>query len=365
MEIKNDIHSLSSLSGLCTSLLLTLVFLPVISCTDDTNADDVDNRISFDVRVTQQVPQSAPGALPSATPVGGWKQSPSVNKDVLVLQSDQTPECLYLHPTVSDWEDKSAPAAGNNIQAFGIYAHVYNKHEKWDSSHQPGYLNNVKVKKQKEGMYFPDGIYYWPGANRNIRFTAYAPYDAESIVFDRDNVSGNMPGLHYTVPPEVTAQQDVMVAISGELPGDYNLPFSLPFQHILTGIRFVADEGGLPGEIKQIQIKGIDNEATYRLCPCGKYKPSGENGGWKDPCGKESYTATYTATSAVTSTATSIATGDAFLMIPQEIGDSGEIIISFRNGETSGELTFHAAIPEGTVWKMGRIITYHISDKPL
>lgn len=286
MEIKNDIHSLSSLSGLCTSLLLTLVFLPVISCTDDAHSDDMGERIRFDVCVTQQgwnTPKSAPGVLPSAAPVGGWKQSPSVNKDVLVLQSDQTPECLYLHSTVSDWEDKSAPAAGNNIQAFGIYAHVYNKHEKWDGSHRPDYLNNVKVRKQKESIYLPDVAHYWPGANRKIRFTAYAPYDTENIVFDRDIIFGNMPGLHYTVPPEVTAQQDVMVAISGELPGDYNQPFSLPFQHILTSIKFTTDDSGLPGEIKQIQIKGIDNEATYRLCPCGKYKPSGENGGWKDP----------------------------------------------------------------------------------
>lgn len=198
MEQRNIIHSLS---GLYT-LILTLV---PVSCTGDAHSDEMGERIRFDVCVKQQgwnTPQSAPGALPSATPVGGWKQSPSVNKDVLVLQSNQTPECLYLHPTVSDWEDKSAPAAGS-IQTFGIYAHVYNKHEKWDSSHQPGYLNNVKVKKQKEGMYFPDGIYYWPGANRNIRFTAYAPYDAESIVFDRDNVSGNMPGLHYTAPPKL------------------------------------------------------------------------------------------------------------------------------------------------------------------
>jgi len=135
--------------------------------------------------------------------------------------------------------------------SFGVLASVYSG--AWDeSSCFPDYMYNVMVTKSSSWT----TSYYWPGGGRNVCFFAYAPYNWEGIVLSGKDVAGT-PTITCSVPDDVPDQKDLLVAVSGEMPGNTSSTAPLNFRHVLTAVRFVTGDDMLAGRITKITLKNV------------------------------------------------------------------------------------------------------------
>ena len=142
---------------------------------------------------------------------------------VLPLQTEDGGRELYLHAFLSGSDragegrvlTRAAPVDGAGFyDAFGVLASVYSG--AWDeSSCFPDYMYNVGVTKASSWT----TSYHWPGGGRNVRFFAYAPYNWEGIVLSGKDVAGT-PAITCSVPDGVPDQKDLLMAVSGEMPGN-------------------------------------------------------------------------------------------------------------------------------------------------
>ena len=96
--------------------------------------------------------------------------------------------------------------------------------------------------------------YYWPPVG-TMKFFAVAPTDvvnAEGSTFAIPTVENiNVPTLTYTIPSEVAAQKDIMVAQSTVTCNGNNGPVDLKFEHLLAGVQFKV------GKMQFIKINSI------------------------------------------------------------------------------------------------------------
>ena len=185
---------------------------------------------------------------------------------VLPLQTEDGGRELYLHAFLSGSDragegrvlTRAAPVDGMGFyDSFGVLASVYSG--AWDeSSCFPDYMYNVMVTKSSSWT----TSYYWPGGGRNVRFFAYAPYNWEGIVLSGKDVAGT-PTITCSLPDDVPDQKDLLVAVSGEMPGNTSSTAPLNFRHVLTAVRFVTGDDMLPGRITKITLKNVYGKAVY------------------------------------------------------------------------------------------------------
>lgn len=114
-----------------------------------------------------------------------------------------------------------------------------------------------------EPYWKPDENYYWSGIHsENIRFFAYAPYNA-GVEFDTDRVlDGETAKFNYTTPADITQQIDLS-ADAITCPGDFRKTVPLQFHHILSQVNFSVGDPILAGTIHSIRVKGVKRKGTY------------------------------------------------------------------------------------------------------
>lgn len=272
---------------------------------------------------------------------------------VLPLQTEDGGRELYLHAFLSGSDragegrvlTRAAPVDGAGFyDAFGVLASVYSG--AWDeSSCFPDYMYNVGVTKASSWT----TSYHWPGGGRNVRFFAYAPYNWEGIVLSGKDVAGT-PAITCSVPDGVPDQKDLLVAVSGEMPGNTSSTAPLTFRHVLTAVRFVTGDDMLAGRITKITLKNVYGKAVY---PVGGTS-------WRDFGSVKSFS--QTPDKEVSGLpGEEITTGAAtFMMIPQQLPSGASIEIVYTDGLSSTSRTLRTSIA-GKSWPMGKTITYRIS----
>lgn len=272
---------------------------------------------------------------------------------VLPLQTEDGGRELYLHAFLSGSDragegrvlTRAAPVDGMGFyDSFGVLASVYSG--AWDeSSCFPDYMYNVMVTKSSSWT----TSYYWPGGGRNVRFFAYAPYNWEGIVLSGKDVAGT-PTITCSVPDDVQDQKDLLVAVSGEMPGNTSSTAPLNFRHVLTAVRFVTGDDMLAGRITKITLKNVYGKAVYLM------------GGtsWRDFGSVKSFS--QTPDKEVSGQPGEEITGGVttFMMIPQQLPSGASIEIVYTDGLSSTSRTLRTSIA-GKSWPMGKTITYRIS----
>lgn len=272
---------------------------------------------------------------------------------VLPLQTEDGGRELYLHAFLSGSDragegrvlTRAAPVDGMGFyDSFGVLASMYSG--AWDeSSCFPDYMYNVMVTKSSSWT----TSYYWPGGGRNVRFFAYAPYNWEGIVLSGKDVAGT-PTITCSVPDDVQDQKDLLVAVSGEMPGNTSSTAPLNFRHVLTAVRFVTGDDMLAGRITKITLKNVYGKAVYLM------------GGtsWRDFGSVKSFS--QTPDKEVSGQPGEEITGGVttFMMIPQQLPSGASIEIVYTDGLSSTSRTLRTSIA-GKSWPMGKTITYRIS----
>lgn len=281
---------------------------------------------------------------------------------VLPLQAADGGEGLYLHAMIADGIEVtgangqtdepqtrgSLVGADNFYDSFGVLASVYTGTWSEDSC-LPDYMYDVEVTEVSSWT----TSYYWPGAGRNIRFFAYAPYGGQGIVLS-DKTSAGTPSITYTIPTDVADQQDLLVAATSGMAGNTAAAAPLSFAHALTAVRFTTGDDMMSGRITKITLKGVYGSGSHTM-------------------GSDSWNG-YGATTDFSQTLAAAVDGSAnqeitpvaatFMMLPQTLPSGASIEVVYTDDLTSTQRTLTASIA-GSQWPMGRTVTYRISTSSI
>lgn len=281
---------------------------------------------------------------------------------VLPLQAADGGEGLYLHAMIADGIEVtgangqtdepqtrgSLVGADNFYDSFGVLASVYTGTWSEDSC-LPDYMYDVEVTEASAWT----TSYYWPGAGRNIRFFAYAPYGGQGIVLS-DKTSAGTPSITYTVPTDVADQQDLLVAATSGMAGNTVAAAPLSFAHALTAVRFTTGDDMMSGRITKITLKGVYGSGSHTM----------DSDSWNGYGATTDFSQTLAA--AVDGAANQEVTPVAatFMMLPQTLPSGASIEVVYTDDLTSTQRTLTASIA-GSQWPMGRTVTYRISTSSI
>lgn len=185
-----------------------------------------------------------------------------------------------------------------------------------------------------------------------MKFFAYAPKDNGQYVLSGSTHPGS-PTISVTIPSDVTDQKDLLVAQTAELAGNTNTAVALTFNHALTAVRFVCGDDMQGGTVKSVSLKNVYSKGTFNY----------ETRSWSDVDTPASFLQTLD--KSTTGTPEEVLTTDAqtFMMIPQTLPDGAQIEVVFTDyAGTDHTLT---ADIKGTVWPIGKTVTYKISSSSI
>ena len=332
------------------------VMLLISACSEDPTADNAlaGSELRFEVAGADgwQSPSPQSRAAEETTDAPEYA-------GVFTLQGETPADTLFLHATVADSIESGRPDAEEPqtratpvdkdtfYDSFGVLASAYT--ESWrEDSCRPDYMYDVEVTKASGWA----TNYFWPGGQQ-VRFFAYAPYGGPGIALSDKSAAGT-PEITYSVPSAVADQQDLCVAVTGDLTGSGNSTVPLTFGHVLTAVRFTTGDKVLAGKITKITLKNVYGKAALSM--------------GSDSWGGYGATADFSQTLAATvdGSAGQAITPDVatFMMLPQTLPDNAQIEVVYTDDLTSTRRTLTASIA-GSQWPMGRLVTYRISTSSI
>lgn len=276
-----------------------------------------------------------------------------------VLRAENSSDTLCLRATVTD--GISVSAFGNDAPetrsaqvvsletygSFRVQAHCTDAGVPVGVFYMDDVADNLNA-----GVWSTRNVYYWPGADRTLRFFAWAPVDA---AFTSVPESPENTVLGYEVPQYVSHQKDVVVAVTSDMPGNSNTEVPLVFRHICSAIRFKFGSEMQPGTIKSVALKNVKNAGSYDMA----------SNTWTLNDGVASFTQVLEldtdGNEAVDSNLT--ARDSTFMMVPQTLPDGAEVEVVFEDDVTgqTREMTVSIA---GSCWPQGMTVTYKLSITP-
>lgn len=270
-----------------------------------------------------------------------------------VLRSEESTDTLCMHAVVSEGINSSAldskrvitrgvPVTSDNFDAFHVVAYW-----KKNNDLQSQFYMDVDAAKKGNNLWSSEQTYYWPGAGNTLQFVAWAPAEIFSP-------SATDQVLSYTVPEEAANQQDIVVAKTEEIGGDYNKEVPLTFQHICTAVRFVVGSQMQPGTIKSVALKGVKNAGTYNMI----------TGTWTlDEAATDFSQVLEKPMTGSETDGTEVTTDEGtFMLLPQTLPSDAKVEVVFINAN-GVERTLTASIGNAT-WEMGTTVTYKLSITP-
>lgn len=334
---------------LLPALLFGTLCLP--SCTDGTESLSRSSHLSF-----------------TATVSDAWRLSTRADegdglpKDTVTALEGYS-EPLYLHMLheegiVGEGTDSLSNCSAEHLRtraavatamygSFSVSAYRYKGG--WSGTTEtPNLFYNITATGSTTDGYTLPSTYYWPGSAYKVKFFAYAPTDYSGCALSASTQAG-VPTLTVSVPTDVSKQQDLLTASSGELSGDYRSDVSLTFKHILTAVNFVCGGDMQAGTVNSVALKGVYGTGTYNM----------ETNSWILSGFATSFTQTLDKT--VDGADGTAITTDAqtFMMIPQTLPTDATIEVTFT--DSSNERHTLTADIGGTEWPKGSTVTYKLS----
>lgn len=232
---------------------------------------------------------------------------------------------------------------GHFHDSFGVYAYVYEGDNWAGGQNAKPYFLDEKVT-ESGNVWTTDPLRYWPGASYKMHFFAYAPYNSQGVIITT-TTTNNTPVLNYSVPDEVTEQQDLVVA-TADVVGNHNQSVPLEFKHILTAVQVKTKDDCPEGPITSVRLKNVCKEGTYSF----------ESETWSLATSKNDFEVSFDSGKTVKG-ATDVVTGEnTFMMLPQDLeGVRLEVVLG--SGESAKTLV---ADLQGK-WTRGQMKVYSLS----
>ncbi len=163
----------------------------------------------------------------------------SCNQEIeMVAPSDDLREPITFNVTN---ETVTRGAIATSISEFCVYAY-----ETENTSNVV--IDNAHFTKNESGVWSTDVMFYWTG--NEITFCAYIP---------SDNFTQSGTTLTYTMPTDVTAQQDLMVAKDAKATGSV----SFSFARIMSLVKFSVKGDG--ADVESVTISGLKDAGSYDM----------------------------------------------------------------------------------------------------
>lgn len=276
-----------------------------------------------------------------------------------VLRSAGTDDTLCVHAFVTEGiggssfgspvQTKAAPVMSlETYGAFRVQVHCTDNGVAIEEFYMDETVDNLD-----SGIWSTSRVYYWPGEERTLRFFAWAPVDAE---FASVPLTPESTQLAYTVPEDVAAQKDIVVAVTDAMPGNSNTTVPLDFKHICTAVRFEIGRQMQPGSIDSVALVGVRNSGTYDMAAGRWTLDESAEGDFFQFIGN--------ATTGGEADGAEITTADGtFMMLPQTLPSGAKVRVAFTDGITGEKRALEADIA-GMEWPQGRTVTYKLSITP-
>ncbi len=363
VAIKEDIRRTILRLGCMVAMLPCLLLL---SCSEDEFIEEV--------RQTKGTDSICFGVSSGETATKGdsgdsYNAGTSYNAGHLVLRSEESADTLCLSATISDGiyssdgicstngifssDDAQTLTRGTPVsnESFYDHFHVVAYWTENNVQNSSFYLNETATNDGSD-IWSTTILHYWPGIGNELRFLAWAPTNLNEL----DTPSNPSAGaeLTYTVPAAAASQNDIVVAMTEYLAGDYNTAVPLEFQHICSAIRIVVGSQMQSGTINSVTLSGVNSSGTY----------SPENSEWTLDGSTSTFTQSLNlATTGYENEGDTITTdAGTFMMIPQTLPDGATVEVSFTN--SNGETSTLSASIGGMEWPMGKTVTYKLSISP-
>lgn len=322
---------------------LPMLFIALSSCGDDSRSTDPGTlgQIAFGVT---EAPADSRSAAVDCTP------------DEMTLMPDAgcgdiTPITTYI--TVDDMSaperaGRGTPITGTgDLNSFGVCAFYY---KTADASPMTFFSNEAAVK--TGGTWTTTTPYYWPTVQGStLTFRAMAGMDAEGVTAAPSALTPGELEIDYKVPPQASAQNDLMLAATGRLntPGQ---PVQLQFKHLCAAVKFVFGNEMQPGTLKSISLSGIKDRGRFTT-------------EWNEITGDATFTINVDKATSESVTAGGAITTDnnTLMMLPQQLGDNATLTVVFQDNITGRERTMTASL-KGQTWLQGKTTVYHIGITP-
>ena len=342
------------ISGMAAVLFSCLL---VLSCSDDIIESSKDrvgkhsDNICFGISQTDEAWTKGSAGTGSAS---------VKDTEYYVLRAENSSDTLCLRATVTD--GISVSAFGNDAPetrsaqvvsletygSFRVQAHCTDAGVPVGVFYMDDVADNLDA-----GVWSTRNVYYWPGADRTLRFFAWAPVDA---AFTSVPESPENTVLGYEVPQDVADQKDVVVAVTSDMPGNSNTEVPLGFRHICSAIRFEFGSEMQPGTIKSVELKNVKYAGSYDMAS-DTWTLNDGVASFKQDLGLPT-TGNEPDGSPLTKPE------GTFMMVPQTLPDGAEVEVVFVDRVTGEEREPMTVSIAGSRWPQGMTVTYKLSITP-
>lgn len=243
---------------------LSLIALATLcACTDDNHADGKGNRL-----VTFSVNTKANGGWSDINGSRSAWMSPQARQmgEPVEMEGKLNGKTVYLTSEVTEGFPTDNPTFtrgtqitdANGMSSFGVTAFLGSQK----------YMDHVEIKKYADS-WKPQTDYFWLNG-KPLDFYAWYPYNSaegtSGIPAGMTLNSEDFSSISYTVPTDVSKQEDLMFAVkkNASEPADGNAT-SLDFKHSLAAVKFVVGDLPTGVTVKSIKLKNIAKNGNYSL----------------------------------------------------------------------------------------------------
>ena len=344
---------------------LSLIALATLcACNDDNYADGKGNRL-----VTFSVNAKANGGWSDINGSRSAWMSPQAQQmgEPVEMEGKLNGNSVYLTSEVTEGFPTDNPTftrgtqitKADGMSSFGVTAFMGSQK----------YMDHVEIKKSADS-WKPETDYFWLNG-KSLDFYAWYPYNSAEgkngipagMTLNQEDFSS----ISYTVPTDVSKQEDLMFAVNKNAPepADGNAT-SLDFKHSLAAVKFVVGDLPTGTKVTSVALKGVKYKGDLAVT-------TGNNGeaqlAWSNLANEtENFTQATTKEVKENDTDHAITKVDqTFFMMPQTLPDDAmaEVVVEDEKG---AKVTLTGALQDATAaeqaknkWEAGNTYTYSIS----
>lgn len=344
---------------------LSLIALATLcACNDDNYADGKGNRL-----VTFSVNAKANGGWSDINGSRSAWMSPQAQQmgEPVEMEGKLNGKTVYLTSEVTEGFPTDNPTFTRGTQitnadgmsSFGVTAFLGSQK----------YMDHVEIKRSADS-WKPQTDYFWLNG-KSLDFYAWYPYNSaegtngipSGMTLNQEDFSS----ISYTVPQEVSQQEDLMFAVKKDAlePADGKAT-SLDFKHSLAAVKFVVGDLPTGTKVTSVALKGVKYKGNLAVT-------AGNNGeaqlAWSNLANDtENFTQATTKEVKENDTDHAITNeNQTFFMMPQTLPDNAmvEVVVEDEKGV---KVTLTGALQDATAaggaknkWEAGKTYTYTIN----
>ena len=346
---------------------LSLIALATLcACNDDNYADGKGNRL-----VTFSVNTKANGGWSDINGSRSAWMSPQAQQmgEPVEMEGKLNGNSVYLTSEVTEGFPTDNPTFTRGTQitdadgmssSFGVTAFMGSQK----------YMDHVEIKKSADS-WKPETDYFWLNG-KSLDFYAWYPYNpaegTNGIPAGMTLNQENFSSISYTVPTDVSKQEDLMFAVNknaSEL-ADGNAT-SLDFKHSLAAVKFVVGDLPTGTKVTSVALKGVKYKGDLAVTAGNKGEVQFT---WSNLANDtENFTQATTKEVKENDTDNAITNeNQTFFMMPQTLPDDAmaEVVVEDEKGT---KVTLTGALQDATAaegaknkWEAGNTYTYRVNS---